>query len=374
MIFAFLRDAANFMTASSRNVMAIHCKAGKGRTGTLCCAWLLYSREANSAKEALEMFAERRTDHIKTKRTKRKMIAVDTWGQVQCIHSLHAWLEAQGRYLGDSSFPSVPPAVPTKIRRVALRNLLHLPEGMTLAMWTDEDWELECEIRCPAWEAGPGPVVGFSKATVLDDEISFAFDGVYVQGDFRVDVYAARMRERRASILPERRFKAGKEPGLLFYMFEHTAFLAETGAVTFARHELGDTKLMAKLMRKGSSGNISMHYDKLTHMLSDTERDNVQKINLAAFMKSRKRHAEEVQERLDQHEKDKRARRRMKRKKFMTRLHLDHLRAESESSTTSHNPVLTGGPKTNLSDFESMFLEEGMSLSHVRRSSRDFAM
>lgn len=88
-IFSFLRDAATFMRASSKNVMAIHCKAGKGRTGTMCCIWLLYSKEALTAKEALELFAERRTDHIKSRKRRQKMIAVDTWSQVHSGQRLY---------------------------------------------------------------------------------------------------------------------------------------------------------------------------------------------------------------------------------------------------------------------------------------------
>ena len=65
-IFQFLEDAANFVHANiDKRHIAIHCKAGKGRTGTMCCAWLLFSQKAHNAGEALDLFAERRTDHLK---------------------------------------------------------------------------------------------------------------------------------------------------------------------------------------------------------------------------------------------------------------------------------------------------------------------
>ena len=58
-IFEFLNDAKHFTNSQPLNTIAIHCKAGKGRTGTCCAAWLLFSKKASCAAEALELFAER---------------------------------------------------------------------------------------------------------------------------------------------------------------------------------------------------------------------------------------------------------------------------------------------------------------------------
>ena len=38
----FCMDAAAWLLASPQNVVAIHCKAGKGRTGVCACALLIY--------------------------------------------------------------------------------------------------------------------------------------------------------------------------------------------------------------------------------------------------------------------------------------------------------------------------------------------
>ena len=35
MVLAFCRDAHAYLTADKKNVIAVHCKAGKGRTGAL---------------------------------------------------------------------------------------------------------------------------------------------------------------------------------------------------------------------------------------------------------------------------------------------------------------------------------------------------
>jgi PTEN phosphatase family protein len=50
------------MEADPGNVIAVHCKGGKGRTGTMICIWLLESRECSNAKEALNKFGDRRTN------------------------------------------------------------------------------------------------------------------------------------------------------------------------------------------------------------------------------------------------------------------------------------------------------------------------
>jgi PTEN phosphatase family protein len=38
------------MDASENNTIAIHCKGGKGRTGTMICIWLLESKACTTAK------------------------------------------------------------------------------------------------------------------------------------------------------------------------------------------------------------------------------------------------------------------------------------------------------------------------------------
>jgi len=49
----FLTDARQWRNEDEQNIIVVHCKGGKGRTGSLCAAWLLYSRETDTAEEAL---------------------------------------------------------------------------------------------------------------------------------------------------------------------------------------------------------------------------------------------------------------------------------------------------------------------------------
>jgi len=47
------------------NVAVIHCKGGKGRSGSMICAYLLYSGVCTGGKEAMDLFAQKRTDPTK---------------------------------------------------------------------------------------------------------------------------------------------------------------------------------------------------------------------------------------------------------------------------------------------------------------------
>ncbi|XP_076446857.1 phosphatidylinositol 3,4,5-trisphosphate 3-phosphatase TPTE2-like [Babylonia areolata] len=61
-ILWFCEDVRGWMQEDMRNVIAIHCKGGKGRTGTMICVWLLESGLFEGAKNSLEYFGDRRTD------------------------------------------------------------------------------------------------------------------------------------------------------------------------------------------------------------------------------------------------------------------------------------------------------------------------
>ncbi|BFZ15305.1 hypothetical protein BsWGS_18344 [Bradybaena similaris] len=58
----FVANARDWMAADKDNVFALHCKGGKGRTGTMTCTWLIDSGLLENAQESLEYFRDRRTD------------------------------------------------------------------------------------------------------------------------------------------------------------------------------------------------------------------------------------------------------------------------------------------------------------------------
>lgn len=64
MVARFCEDVHAFLTADPKNVVAIHCKAGKGRTGMVISAYLVHTRKY-TAEEALQFFGDRRTSNGK---------------------------------------------------------------------------------------------------------------------------------------------------------------------------------------------------------------------------------------------------------------------------------------------------------------------
>jgi len=57
----FCEEAAEYLLKDPENVIAVHCKGGKGRTGLMISAFLLWSGHRRCALDALELFTFRRT-------------------------------------------------------------------------------------------------------------------------------------------------------------------------------------------------------------------------------------------------------------------------------------------------------------------------
>uniref|UniRef100_A0A0D9RZP0 Transmembrane phosphatase with tensin homology n=1 Tax=Chlorocebus sabaeus TaxID=60711 RepID=A0A0D9RZP0_CHLSB len=58
----FTKEVNEWMAQDLENIVAIRCKGGKGRTGTMICAFLIASEIFLTAEESLYYFGERRTD------------------------------------------------------------------------------------------------------------------------------------------------------------------------------------------------------------------------------------------------------------------------------------------------------------------------
>jgi phosphatidylinositol-3,4,5-trisphosphate 3-phosphatase and dual-specificity protein phosphatase PTEN len=65
LILEFCQDVALYLAEHPENVVAIHCKAGKGRTGLMISAFLLWSESYTSADQAMHFFATQRTLNAK---------------------------------------------------------------------------------------------------------------------------------------------------------------------------------------------------------------------------------------------------------------------------------------------------------------------
>ena len=61
----FCEDAKSFLDEDEKNIVAIHCKAGKGRTGTMICCLLLYMKIFETANECLQYYGMMRAENGK---------------------------------------------------------------------------------------------------------------------------------------------------------------------------------------------------------------------------------------------------------------------------------------------------------------------
>ena len=64
-IRACVEDMHDFLSKDPKNAVAVHCKAGKGRTGTIISAFMVREGLARDAMEALKIFGEIRTSNGK---------------------------------------------------------------------------------------------------------------------------------------------------------------------------------------------------------------------------------------------------------------------------------------------------------------------
>ena len=65
LIRSFCEDAKNFLDEDENNIVAVHCKAGKGRTGTFICCLLFYMKVFETVDECLQYYGMMRAENGK---------------------------------------------------------------------------------------------------------------------------------------------------------------------------------------------------------------------------------------------------------------------------------------------------------------------
>ena len=101
---AAVEDMAAWLASAEEHVVAVHCKAGKGRTGMVVAALLLRIGAAPSAADALTLFGEARTHDGK---------GVTIPSQMRYVHYFEALLRS----------PAQPPAKTLRLARIRLHTV-----------------------------------------------------------------------------------------------------------------------------------------------------------------------------------------------------------------------------------------------------------
>lgn len=122
-IVEFLRLGREWTELKKDRILAVHCRGGKGRTGVFCCAWLLYTREAEDAQDALNYFSVHRTDMHD--RFQSKVQTVETPSQMRYVRYIEQMLRRQ-----DCFFPAQilqPTPVLLQLHSVTARGMFRAP-------------------------------------------------------------------------------------------------------------------------------------------------------------------------------------------------------------------------------------------------------
>mmetsp|Transcript_5341 Transcript_5341/g.4922 ORF Transcript_5341/g.4922 Transcript_5341/m.4922 type:complete len:192 (+) Transcript_5341:786-1361(+) len=114
MIFAFCLDLDIFLNKDLKNVAAIHCKAGKGRTGVMICCYLIFSRFCNTALDAMKYYAMIRTKN-------KKGITIPS--QIRYVHYFEHFLE-----LRKKAFPKILNKMPRVVCKILKIRMITIPK------------------------------------------------------------------------------------------------------------------------------------------------------------------------------------------------------------------------------------------------------
>eukprot|EP01127_Copromyxa_protea_P013802 TRINITY_DN3740_c0_g1_i4.p1 TRINITY_DN3740_c0_g1~~TRINITY_DN3740_c0_g1_i4.p1 ORF type:complete len:484 (-),score=72.26 TRINITY_DN3740_c0_g1_i4:339-1754(-) len=65
LLFEIMLKMHEYLKKDKERVIAVHCLAGRGRTGTIICSYLVFSGEITTMSDALELYARRRSITLK---------------------------------------------------------------------------------------------------------------------------------------------------------------------------------------------------------------------------------------------------------------------------------------------------------------------
>eukprot|EP00756_Hemistasia_phaeocysticola_P005734 Hpha_TRINITY_DN13475_c0_g2::TRINITY_DN13475_c0_g2_i1::g.131359::m.131359/K01110/PTEN; phosphatidylinositol-3,4,5-trisphosphate 3-phosphatase and dual-specificity protein phosphatase PTEN len=202
-VYQFIEDAGTFLRAHEKNVIGVHCKAGKGRTGVMICVYLMAIGYWKNTDEALKVFATTRTNDG---------VGVSIPSQQRYVR----YYERTLRELGGKP----PPAPRLNLKRLCVRG------GNKPG--SSSPWDLYVKVMVTAatrgaWEVFDSRKHPGSLTKKKADVFEFDLGSLTVEGDVRVAFYGAR------------RFRGDEH---MFHFWVHTYFVEPGKVVSLSKAEI----------------------------------------------------------------------------------------------------------------------------------------
>ncbi|CAI2349943.1 unnamed protein product [Caenorhabditis sp. 36 PRJEB53466] len=190
----FCREAYEWLEANEANVIAVHCKAGKGRTGVMICAFLIYIQYYRLPRQVLDYYSIVRTKNNKgvTIPSQRRYIYYYNVLREQQLNYFPLRMQLLGVYVEK---PPLTSFFGSKIRIKVSNGSTDVfqPEDMSIYghSWTEEYWSWRgrsrLNSRCDElnMETQVGVVSNRAYCFMVPPE-----SPVFVEGDVRVDLIA----------------------------------------------------------------------------------------------------------------------------------------------------------------------------------------
>ncbi len=157
----FVREVRQWLAEDPEHVIAVHCKGGKGRTGTMICILLIELGLFRDAADSLEYFGQRRTDRNVSKRFQ----GVETASQIRYVSYYERLRLLELEH---------PPQVPVNLKEISITGISSVGKG------DGSDLSLEVSVG-----RGKEPVytyrLGRSRAVTAEREEGI--DGSRFDGD-----------------------------------------------------------------------------------------------------------------------------------------------------------------------------------------------
>lgn len=202
----FLGKVNEFLNEDPNNVVAVHCKGGKGRTGVFCSCWLLYDwGQTNSsfdADAAMAAFAYQRTD-INPRTGDGRLQGVETPSQVRFCREFEKLVRSQSAFRPHAA--TLPFRSPLRLCALTAVGVFLSPPGALEAIVQRGRRITFCSQPCPA---------------NADVDKMWDLEDVGVTEEFRISV----AKPGYAQAWPNATLE-GREPGCLFFFIAHTAWV-----------------------------------------------------------------------------------------------------------------------------------------------------